>query len=183
MPARSTRPDSRTRRSLLGPGQPAKESRTRPATLCTNHTDAISIPPRYSRRVSRRRLGSMRTAVGIFEGVSTRHSKVLAPRLRSLADVASCSGKKLGRPFQRFTLRLFLGCAGGSCQACAGRDIVGLAVIDIAQLITGEPALPAVHVHRSLGMILRAHQPLAAAAAPFSTGAPTRLPHSVQEPS
>ena len=97
--------------------------------------------------------------------------------------MASCPGKKLCRSFERFALRLFLCRAGGPGQVGAGRDIVGMAVIDFTQPIAGEPALPAVYVDYSLGMIFRSHQPFAAAAAPFSIGAPTRLPHSVQEPS
>ena len=70
-----------------------------------------------------------------------------------------------------------------SRQRRAGRHIVSLGMPLIAKFIRCKIHLPAVDVHFSFAEMLWFHACTADFAAPFSTGAPTRLPHSVQEPS
>src|SRR6202171_6379865 len=86
------------------------------------------------------------------------------------------------RPRQRFGLCILTGVGHDAGQRSAGRYVVSLGVPLLAQLVNCEIHLPAVDVDLALAIVFGFHTWLADFATPFSTGAPTRLPHSVQEP-
>src|SRR5581483_2698566 len=106
------------------------------------------------------------SSFAVLDGLTTRAREALA-----------CFGERLVFSF----LFRSAGCAG---QPCAGRDVIHGAVVFLAQAIAGDLDRPAFELQLSFGVLFRLHPYAALAlAAPLSMGAPTRLPHSVQEPS
>src|ERR1017187_836996 len=82
-------------------------------------------------------------------------------------------------------LRLLRGSFRWRGPARAGGDVVGFGMPLRARPVAADVDRPSGHFHLPLLKFLRAHRyaPAAPAAAPRSTGTPTRLPHSVHEPS
>src|SRR5665213_1119052 len=92
-------------------------------------------------------------------------------------------GEKLARPRQSASFGILARVGDNSRERRAGRHIVGFGVPLISKFVSREMHLPAVDVHLPLAKVFRLHACPNGFAAPFSTGAPTRLPHSVQDPS
>src|SRR5262249_40919080 len=94
------------------------------------------------------------------------------------------AAQQLLRPRDGFLFRLLARRTRRPCDSSAGRHIVGLAVKHAADLIAGQIHWPAIDLDSAFGEIFDVHAFAATGwAAPRSTGAPTRLPHSVQDPS
>jgi len=93
------------------------------------------------------------------------------------------SRQQLFRARQSAGFGVLPGVGDNSRQRRAGRYIIGFGMPLLAELIGGQIHLPTVDIHFAFAEIFRFHACPTDFAAPFSTGAPTRLPHSVQEPS
>src|SRR5271157_4407539 len=112
-----------------------------------------------------------------------------APESAGSGGVPAGAAEALARDFERLPLRLVPGRTCLPHQRRARGDVVRLTVEHAAQLVGCEPHWPAFHLQALFFVNFRIHHlpPYAARAdeleAPFSTGAPTRLPHSVHEPS
>src|ERR1700677_4910440 len=91
------------------------------------------------------------------------------------------SRQQLFRARQSAGFGVLPGIGDNSRQRRAGRYIVGFGMPFLAELIGGQIHLPTVDIHCAFAEILRFHAWPTDFAAPFSTGAPTRFPHSVQE--
>src|SRR5262245_63210869 len=87
---------------------------------------------------------------------------------------------RLSQVPRRFLNRARLGLLArrsvGARKARAGIDIRNRAVVDVAELVGLDRDLPPRQLLLAAGVIFGLHYG-------FSTGAPTRLPHSVHEPS
>src|SRR5579863_8627752 len=80
---------------------------------------------------------------------------------------------------QRTGFGLLAGVGHNPRQRGARRHVIGLGMPLLAELISGEVHLPPVNVHLAFAEMFRLHPCPNNCAAPFSTGAPTKLPHSV----
>lgn len=83
---------------------------------------------------------------------------------------------------------LFLRGRGEARETCAGRNVISLADIFFAHAVAGESYRPAIQFDpaflKLIGICSGCHGYAPTDfAAPRSMGAPTKLPHSVQEPS
>src|ERR1039458_5938912 len=76
-----------------------------------------------------------------------------------LGVVAERAREQLPRAVQRLLFGFFAGGAGGARQRGARRNIIGLAVIDVAELIRGQLHLPGLHIHLALAILFRLHNP------------------------
>ena len=100
----------------------------------------------------------------------------------------SCAGKPSGllqilpRLLERYTFGVFTRCTLGARKTRAGVDVVYRAVVGITHSIRDEVDGPGVDRLVAFRVLFRSHSPLPIRYG-FSTGAPTRLPHSVHEPS